>query len=219
MVRRLCRKFIRTGEYLEDLFQIGTVGLLKAIEKYDPSRGVSLAAYATPVIVGEIKNHVRDHGWAVKVPRKLQTQKLAVDRCVEELNQRLGHAPTIPEIAKATGFSEEEVNDTFEFTNNGKPLSLDRERAWDIGDQGSSLLDLLGNEDREFEATTSRMDLQASFGCLSRRERFVMALRFYSDLSQAEVAKRLCISQMQVSRLQRVALNKLKLALSEEGKY
>jgi len=114
LVRRLCRRFNHSGEPLEDLIQAGSIGLLKAIEKYHPARGNSFIAFAVPEIVGEIKNYFRDHGWAVKIPRKLQEQKMVVDRTVENLTQELGRSPTIPEIAQATGFLQEEIYNTFE---------------------------------------------------------------------------------------------------------
>ena len=127
LVGRLCRRFAHLGEPLEDLVQVGTVGLLKAIDKYDPRRGNNFVAFAVPVIVWEIKNHFRDHGWAVKVPRKLQQRKMAVDRTVAGLTQELGRVPTVPEIGRATGCSIEEVYQTFEVERYGRPLSLDAE--------------------------------------------------------------------------------------------
>ena len=109
LVRRLCRRFYRLGEPMDDLVQVGTIGLIKAIKKYDPERGNNFVSFAVPVIVGEIKNYFRDHGWAVKLPRKLQQQKLAVDRSVITLTQSLGRAPTVSDIAQHTGFSHDEV--------------------------------------------------------------------------------------------------------------
>ncbi len=127
LVHRLCRRFRDCGEAQEDLAQVGCVGLLKATKKFDPDRGVRFITYAVPVIVGEIKNHLRDHGWAVKVPRKIQKQNLAVQRAVESLDHILGRSPTFSEIAEATEISEAEVFDTFEVGNYGRPLSLDAE--------------------------------------------------------------------------------------------
>ena len=127
LVHRLCRRFRDCGEAQEDLVQVGCIGLLKASKKFDPDRGVSFITYAVPVIVGEIKNHLRDHGWAVKVPRKIQKQKMAVQRAVESLGHILGRSPTFSEIAEATGISEAEIFDTFEVGNYGRPLSLDAE--------------------------------------------------------------------------------------------
>ena len=215
LVRRLCRRFRHSGEPLEDIVQVGTIGLLKAIEKYDPDRGSGFAAFAVPVIVGEIKNYFRDHGWAVKVPRKLQRQKLAVARAVESLSQVLGHSPTIAEIAESTGISEEEVHDTFEVDKCGKPLSLDAEYTHNGSHEPSSLLDCVGSEDPGFEQMIDRIDLTNTLRCLSGRERVIIGLKFYSGLSQTEIAERLGISQMHVSRLQRSALDKLKLNMAQ----
>ncbi|MBA7622630.1 RNA polymerase sigma-B factor [subsurface metagenome] len=215
LVRRLCRKFNHSGEPMEDLIQVGAIGLLKAIEKYDPARGNAFVAFAIPEIVGEIKNYFRDHGWAVKVPRKLQRQKMVVEKTVEVLNQRLGRWPTIPEIAEATGFSEEDVYDTFELEKYGKPLSLDAEYYRDGNGDSSSLLDYLGSEDPQFEELEYRMILVKAFDSLNEREKTVIDLRFYEGLSQTEIAERLGISQMHVSRLQRLAISKLKQNLEE----
>ncbi len=213
LVRRLCRKFIYSGEPMEDLVQVGTIGLLKAIEKFEPERGNRFAVFAIPVIVGEIKNYFRDHGWAVKVPRKVQSQKRAVERSIEGLCQRLGRSPNIPEIAEATGFSEEEVLDTIEVEKFGKPMSLDAE--YDRHGQGgaSSLLDYLGKEDPHFHELLEKMDPSNSLQCLDQRERAIIRLKFYSGLPQTEIAQRLGISQMHVSRLQRNALGKMKANL------
>ncbi len=125
LVSRLCRRFYRLGEPMDDLLQVGTIGLIKAINKYEPERGNKFVSFAVPVIVGEIKNYFRDHGWAVKLPRKLQQQKLAVDRAVVTLTQSLRRAPTVSDIAQYTGFSDEEVFETFEAERYGEPLSLD----------------------------------------------------------------------------------------------
>ena len=126
LVRRVGGRFRNSGEPMEDLEQVGSVGLVKASAKYDPELGSNFEAYAVPVIVGEIKNYFRDHGWAVKIPRKLQTQKLAVGRAVDSLTQDLGRSPTVPEMAEATGISEDEVYATFEVDVYGKPVSLDK---------------------------------------------------------------------------------------------
>ena len=139
LVHRLCRRFRGLGEPLEDLAQVGTIGLIKAINKFDPTRGISLTTYAVPVILGEVKNYLRDHGWAVKVPRKLQSQKLAVQRAVEVLGQTLSRTPTVQEITHATGFSQEEVFDTLEVVNYTRPLSLDAEYQGD-GERGPPAL-------------------------------------------------------------------------------
>ena len=214
LVRRLCGKFRNSGEPMEDLVQVGSVGLLKAAAKYDPELGNSFAAYAIPVIVGEIKNYFRDHGWAVKIPRKLQRQKLAAGRAVDILNQSLGRSPTVHEIAEATGFSEDEVYQTFEVELYGKPVSLDTEYDSGESDDTSTVLDYLGNVDPELEALPNRLDLARALSFLDEREKAIIYMYYYKGLSQTEIAKNLALSQMHVSRLQRGALGKLEQELS-----
>ena len=217
LVRRLCRRFYRSGEPLDDLMQVGTIGLLKAIRKFDPELGSNFAAFAVPVIVGEIKNYFRDHGWAVKLPRKLQGQKLAVDRAVVALTQQLGHVPTVPEIAQDTGFSVEEVDETFEMERYGNPLSLEAPHKDGDSEDSYCMLDYLGHKDPELEGLADRLDLETALGGIDSREQTIIYLRFYSELSQSAVSQRLGISQMHVSRLQRHALSKLKLSLVDQA--
>ena len=199
---------------MEDLVQVGSVGLLKAAAKFDPELGTNFAAYATPVIVGEIKNYFRDHGWAVKIPRKLQSQKLAVGTAVDILNQDLGRSPTIQEIGEATGFSEDEVYETFGVTALGRPVSLDAEYDSSEGDDTFTVLDYLGSVDPELEALPNRLDLARALGYLDEREKAIIYMYYYKGLSQTETAKKLALSQMHVSRLQRGALGKLEQTLT-----
>ena len=214
LVRRLCGRFRNSGEPMEDLIQVGSVGLLKAAAKYDPELGSNFIAYAIPVIVGEIKNYFRDHGWAVKIPRKLQTQKLAVGRAVDLLTQTLGRAPTIPEIAEAAGFSEDEVYQSFEVELYGKPVSLDIEYDSADGDTAFTVLDYVGAEDPELESLPNRLDLTRALSYLDEREKAIIFMYYYKGLSQTEIAKKLALSQMHVSRLQRGALGKLEQELT-----
>ena len=214
LVRRVCGKFRYSGEPLDDLVQVGSVGLLKAAAKYDPELGSSFAAYATPVIVGEIKNYFRDHGWAVKIPRKLQRQKLAAGRAVDILNQSLGRSPTVNEIAEATGFSEDEVYETFEVGALGKPVSFDTEYDSGESNDTSTVLDYVGNADPELETLPDRLDLARALGYLDEREKAIIFMYYYKGLSQTEIAKKLALSQMHVYRLQRLALGKLEQELS-----
>jgi len=216
LVRRLCGRFRNSGEPMEDLIQVGSVGLLKAAAKYDPELGSIFAAYAIPVIVGEIKNYFRDHGWAVKIPRKLQRQKLAVARAVDMLNQTLKRSPTVKEMAEATGLSEDEVYQSFEVELYGRPVSLDTEYDSGDGDGTSTVLDYLGTVDPELEALPNRLDLTRALGCLDEREKAIIYLYYYKGLSQTEIAKKLALSQMHVSRLQRGALGKLERALTDD---
>ena len=149
----------------------------------------------------------------MKVPRKLQRQRVIVDRTVESLTQELGRSPTIPQIAQATGFSEEEVYDTFEVVKLGKPLSLDAEYDGDGTAESSSLMDYLASEDAEFEKLSDKISLADGLRSLNKREKTIIRLKFYAGLSQTEIARRLGISQMHVSRLQRNALTRLKQIL------
>ncbi len=213
LVRLLCRKFANLGEPLEDLVQVGAIGLLKAIQKFDPDRGNSLAAFAVPVIVGEIKNYFRDHGWSVKMPRKLQRQKLAVDRTVDMLSQSLGRTPTISEIGQAADLSPEQVYEALDVGRVGRPLSLDAEYERDDGEDTSRILDCLGQVDPELENVAVRLDVRSAFSGVEPREQKIIYLKFCSGLSQTAIAARLGISQMHVSRLQRHALSKLKMNL------
>ena len=217
LVKRLCWRFHSSGEPQEDLIQVGTIGLLKAIKKFDPELGSSFISFAVPVIVGEIKNYFRDHGWAVKMPRKLQSQKMAVDRAVVGLTQNLGHTPTVPEIAEDTGFSIEEVAETFEVERFGKPLSLDAQYESNDSEDVSSILDYMGVSDPDLEGLADRVDLELALDGVDTREQAIIYLKFYSGLSQSAIAKRLGISQMHVSRLQRTALNKLKSSLIKQS--
>ena len=214
LVRRLCQRFSSSGESLEDLFQVGAIGLLKAIDKYNPQRGNNFVAFAIPVIVGEIKNYFRDHGWAVRIPRKLQRQKIAVGRAVDILNQSLGRSPTVKEIAESTGFTEDEVYQSFEVELYGKPVSLDTEYDSGESDDTTTVLDYLGKVDPELEALPNRLDLARAFGYLDEREKAIIFMYYYKGLSQTEIAKKLALSQMHISRLQRSALGKLEQELA-----
>ena len=216
LVRRLCWRFRGAAEPLEDLFQVGSVGLLKAAEKYDPDRAVPFIAFAVPVIVGEIKNHLRERGSAVKIPRKLQHQKRVVGRAVEELSHQLSRSPTVKEIAKATGISEQDVYDTFEIDSYRRPLSLDAAylvKDSDAADRGHSILEIVGSEAPKFDEVTIRTDIAIALGCLDKRERKILHLKFNDELSQRRIGELMGMSQAHVSRLQRNAINKLRVNL------
>jgi len=213
LVVRLCRRFQHLGEPMDDLIQVGTIGLIKAIDKYDPQRGTKLASFAIPVVVGEIKNYFRDHGWAVKLPRKLQRHRLLVDRTVERLTQQLGRSPTVPEVGRAADMSDDEVYEAMEVERYGKPLSLDAHYDRDDGQEPATILDYLGEEDPDLAGLADRIDLKDAIIGVDPREQEILYLKFYSGLSQSAIAQRLGISQMHVSRLQRNALAKLKLRL------
>lgn len=210
LVRRLAAKFRYSGEPLEDLIQVGNMGLVKAAHKFDQERGTTFTSFAIPVIVGEIKNHFRDLGWSVKLPRKLQTHKRAVDRAADVLTQNLGRSPTVEEIARTTGLSAVEVTQTFELDGLGKPMSLDLEYDQGAGGDDTTLMDYLGSVDPEIKNLADVLDLTASMDCLSKQEKKTLYLRYHEGLSQSESAARMGVSQMQISRLQRNALAKLR---------
>ncbi len=215
LVRYLAVKFANRGEALDDLVQVGTVGLIKAIDRFDLERGVEFTTYATPTIVGEIKRHFRDKGWAVKVPRRLQELNLAVNRAIEKLTVQLGHSPTAKELAERLGASEEEILEAQELGQAYNLLSIDSEVNGESDKNAQTLSDYIGKPDPLLESLPDRANLEKAFEVLSRRERIILFLRFYESISQTEIAKRLNVSQMHVSRLQQKALEKLRDVLKE----
>src|SRR5579875_3344887 len=198
LVRYLAVKFANRGEALDDLIQVGTVGLLKAIDRFDLDRGVEFTTYATPTIVGEIKRYFRDKGWAVKVPRRLQELNLAVNRALEKLTVKMGRSPTIAELGQAYNL-----------------LSLDTELSGEGDKKSQTLADYVGQNDAALELLEDKANLERAFDVLTGRERVILYLRFYENVSQTEIARRLNVSQMHVSRLQAKALEKLRSALQE----
>ncbi len=215
LVRYLAVKFANRGEALDDLIQVGTVGLLKAIDRFDLERGVEFTTYATPTIVGEIKRYFRDKGWAVKVPRRLQELNLAVNRALEKLTVKLGHSPTVAELAAHVGASEEDVLEAQELGQVYNLLSLDTELNGEGDKKSQTLADYVGQNDSALELLEDRANLERAFEVLNGRERVILYLRFYESVSQTEIAKRLNVSQMHVSRLQQKALEKLRNFLKE----
>ncbi|MGE0488163.1 MAG: SigB/SigF/SigG family RNA polymerase sigma factor [Vulcanimicrobiota bacterium] len=215
LVRYLAGKFGNRGENLEDLIQVGCLGLIKAIERFDPDRGTEFTTYATPTIVGEIKRHFRDKGWAIKVPRRLQEFNASVAKTTEELTSSLGRVPTADEIAKKLDVTAEDVLEAQELGQSYNLLSIDSELDADDSRKTSSLLDYLGRSDFQLEQVEDRLALHRAFSCLPPRERLLMYLRFFENRSQSEVARVLNISQMHVSRLQARSLDTMREALSQ----
>ena len=215
LVRFLALKFANRGEPLDDLVQVGTVGLLKAIDRFELARGVEFTTYATPTIVGEIKRYFRDKGWAVKVPRRLQELNLAVNRANEKMAVELGRSPTVAELALRLGASEEDILEAQELGGAYNLLSLDSEIAGEGDKRSQKLADTVGMTDAGLELLEDRANLERAFHVLTGRERVIIYLRFYESVSQTEIAKRLNVSQMHVSRLQAKALEKLRSILAE----
>jgi len=216
LVRYLARKFANRGEPLEDLIQVGMIGLINAVDRFDPDRGIRFATYATPTILGEIRRYFRDRGWAMKVPRRLQELSLAANKAADELTQELDRSPKISEIAERLGVTEEEALEAMELGELYQLPSLDRDMGDDSEDSGGALADYVGRVDAEVERFERRARLAQALGALPERERSIVELRFFRNLSQTEVARRLNISQMHVSRLQQKALRKLREMLREQ---
>jgi RNA polymerase sigma-B factor len=214
LVRSLARRYASRGEQLDDLIQIGAIGLIKAIDRFDIDRGFELTTYATPNIIGEIKRHFRDHGWAVRVPRGLQELSIQLMRVVETLTVELSRSPTISELAEATGASEEEVLEALETSRAYSPLSLSAGPSGD--DDELDPLESLGTEEREYEISEDRATLEPGMRVLDERERMILNLRFYEGLTQSQIAQRVGISQMHVSRLIRRALEKVRAEIAPE---
>jgi RNA polymerase sigma-B factor len=217
LVRSLARRYSYRGEQLEDLVQIGAIGLIKAIDRFDLNRGVELTTYATPNIIGEIKRHFRDRGWSVRVPRGLQELNVQLSRLIEQLTVQLGRSPTITELAEAADVSEEEVLDALESGRAYSSLSLS---GGGSGDDDGELdpLESLGTEEHEYEVSEDRAVLAPGFRALDERERRILHLRFFKGLTQSQIAQQVGISQMHVSRLIRRSLEKIREEIAgDEG--
>jgi RNA polymerase sigma-B factor len=214
LVEFLARRFRNRGEPLEDLVQVGTIGLLKAIDRFDLDREVEFSTYATPTIVGELKRHFRDKGWAVRVPRRLQELHLELAKVVGHLGHDLGRSPTVAEIAAAASITEEEVLEGLEVAQAYNFTSLDAPIATDEGGS-TSFADQLGEDDEHLENLEYRASLAPEMAKLPERDRMILNLRFFKGLTQSEIAERLGISQMHVSRLLNRTLAHLRDAFEE----
>ena len=218
LVRSLARRYSYRGEQLDDLVQIGAIGLIKAIDRFDVDRGVELTTYATPNIIGEIKRHFRDKGWAVRVPRGLQELNVQLSRLMETLTVELGRSPTIPELAQAAGAQEEEVLEALESGRAYSSLSLSQGSSGD-GEDDLDPMESLGSEEHQYEVSEDRAVLAPGFKVLDERERMILQLRFFDGLTQSQIAQQVGISQMHVSRLIRRSLEKIRdeIATDEEA--
>ncbi|CAA9347275.1 MAG: RNA polymerase sigma factor SigB [uncultured Nocardioidaceae bacterium] len=204
----LARRFANRGEPLDDLVQVASLGLVKAVERFDPARGLEFTTFATPTIVGELKRHFRDKGWAVRVPRRVQELHLRVTRVIDDLSNELGRSPNVDEIAKRAGTSEDEVIEAIDAGSAYRSTSLDAGRSDD--DESPGLLGQLGEVDPELARSELRTALGPLIAALPEREQVMLYLRFYEGLTQSEIAKRLGISQMHVSRLLARSLQQLR---------
>jgi RNA polymerase sigma-B factor len=203
--RDLAGRYSYTDEPLDDLLQVACIGLLKAIDRYEPSRGTRFTSYAAPTILGELKRHFRDKGWALHVPRNLQERALKAAREGEALAKKLGRSPSVREIAQAVGCSSEELLEAYDAASSYDTASLDAPAARADAD-GAALVDLLGREDTGYEAVADAEALASAWRELPPQEQRVLELRFLHDMTQREIGEIIGFSQMHVSRLLRRAL-------------
>ena len=211
LVRSLARRYAGRGESLEDIEQVGSIGLIKAIDRYELSREVALTTYATPNIVGEIKRHFRDKGWAIRVPRALQELNGKMGPTIERLTARLGRSPSIAEIAQEFQTTPEQVLEAMEAGSAYAPQSLSVGPT--DGDSELDPMETIGSEDLEFERTDERTSLEPALAALPDREQLILKLRFEEGLTQTQIADKIGISQMHVSRLIRRSLERMRAQL------
>ena len=216
LVRFLASKFKNRGEPLDDLIQVGTIGLIKAIDRFDPSRGLEFTTYATPTILGEIKRHFRDKGWSVRVPRRLQELSAKVNQANDELTNELSRSPSVEEIAKRVGASVDDVLEAMESSSAYSSVPLEGGGSSD-DDDAPSVIDHYATEDESLAASDARIVLEDAIRDFSPREKAVLRMRFFEGMTQVEIAERLGISQVQVSRLLRRTLRRVQEKIDPEG--
>ena len=216
LVRFLASKFKNRGEPLDDLIQVGTIGLIKAIDRFDPERGLEFTTYATPTIMGELKRHFRDKGWSVRVPRRLQELSAKVNQVTDELTVELQRSPSVDEIAAKIGVGAEEILEAMESSGAYTSVSLEAGGSSD-DDEALALIDRFGTEDEDLAASDDRMIIDEAIKDFSPREQEIIRMRFIDGLTQVEIAKKLGVSQVQVSRLLRRTLRKIQDKIDPEG--
>ncbi|MGC4111070.1 MAG: RNA polymerase sigma factor SigF [Nocardioides sp.] len=217
LVEHCARRFRNRGEPLEDLVQVGTIGLIKSIDRFDLGRGVEFSTYATPTVIGEIKRHFRDKGWAIRVPRRLQELRLQITATTADMTQTLGRSPTPRELADAIGCTLEEVVEGIESSNAYSTLSLDA--ADDGGEEGGgvSMIALIGLDDVELEHVEIRESIKPLLEALPRREKQILLLRFFKNRTQSQIAAEIGVSQMHVSRLLSRTLDQLRESMQDHA--
>jgi RNA polymerase sigma-B factor len=211
LVEMAARRYSDRGEPYDDLLQVGSIGLLKAIERFDASRGYQFSTYAVPTIIGEIKRHFRDRGWSVSVPRRLRELSVRLKPARSELHQELGREPTAAELAERLGVDSEDILEALESTAAYSSVSFDTPRD----DNGGQLLDTLGHDDRELATVIARESLRPALEALEPRQRQVIVMRFYGGRTQAQIGDALGISQVQVSRILTRTLTQLRAQLAD----
>ena len=209
LARQLARRYQRGNEPLDDLVQVASIGLVKAVDRFDPARGTAFSSYAVPTIMGELKRYFRDSGWAVHVPRGMQERVMRVNAAVVRLSRDLGRSPSAAEIALSIDESTEDVLEALEAGLAYDAISLESSRSAD-GEEGDSYADSLGADDERYELVEYGATIAPELRALPPRDRLVIHLRFSEDLTQSAIAERIGVSQMQVSRLIRAALDRVK---------
>jgi RNA polymerase sigma-B factor len=211
LARSMAWRYRRSFEALDDLLQVASVGLIKAIDRYDPSRGVAFGSYAVPTIAGELKRYFRDYSWAVRPPRELQELTQHVDRVQSELTRQLGRTPTTAELCEAAGIDEEKLLDAIQADSAHAAVSLQASSGAD-----GAIEEKLGSDDGGIASAETNADLDALLLCLTPRQRLVLRLRFNEDMTQAEIAALIGVGQMQISRIIRQALQRLRDAAERQ---
>jgi RNA polymerase sigma-B factor len=212
LARQLARRYQGGSEPLEDLEQVASLALVRAVDGFDPTRGTAFSSYAVPSIAGAIKRHFRDHGWSVRVPRELQELSLRVERVSQELSTRTGRPPSTAEVAASAGVNVEQVVAARLAYRALHSDSLDSPRRSDSDDDGESLLDTIGDSDANLDRVIERSTLDAMIDTLDDRDRLIVRLYFQGGLTQSEIGDRLGLSQMHISRLLRSAVKELTLS-------
>jgi RNA polymerase sigma-B factor len=215
LARQLARRYQRQNEPLDDLLQVASMGLVKAIDRFDPERGTAFSTYAVPTILGELKRYFRDSGWAVHVPRGMQERVMKLDQASQELHRRLGRSPSAGELAKELDLNSEEVLEAMEAASAYDAISLEEHRSESSDPQEPTYADSLGTEEERYELVEYGATIAPTMKALSERERLILHLRFVEDLTQSEIADRIGVSQMHVSRLIRRALARLRAVARE----
>jgi RNA polymerase sigma-B factor len=215
LARQLARRYQRQNEPLDDLMQVASMGLVKAIDRFDPERGTAFSTYAVPTILGELKRYFRDSGWAVHVPRGMQERVMKLDQASQELHRKLGRSPSATELADELRLTSEEVLEAMEASSAYDAISLEEQRGSERDSQEPTYADSLGMEEERYELVEYGATIAPTMKALSERERLILHLRFVEDLTQSEIADRIGVSQMHVSRLIRRALARLRAVARE----
>jgi RNA polymerase sigma-B factor len=216
LARRLASRYRGDREPFEDLVQVASLGLVKALDRFDPERGVAFSSYAVPTILGELKRHFRDRGWSVRVPRDLQERIAKIERAAARLPAKLGRVPTVNEIAEHLELEPEEVLEAMQAGQAHHAMSLDAQQQTEDG-EGIPLTERVGSEDPGFETVEYGVAIEDAVRSLSERDRTVLHLRFVEDLTQTQIAERVGVSQMHVSRILRAALERLREQAASQG--